>query len=77
MKVLNKIHKEDSRIVVMDSNSKKFLFGQNAPTAANLTTWLKENPSYHVVYKKSDKPGKILLTSRKVVKIQSKPGKDH
>ncbi|KAK6618097.1 hypothetical protein RUM44_002539 [Polyplax serrata] len=73
-KLVQKIRKEESRIVVMDSNSKKFLVGQNAPTAANLTTWLKENPSYHVVYKKSDKPGKILLTSRKVVKIQSKPG---
>lgn len=60
----------------MDSSSKKVLVGPQAPTAANLATWLKENPNYHVVYKKVDKTGKIIQTTGpKLVKIQSKTGK--
>lgn len=67
--------KEDSRIIVMDPSSKKILVGQQAPTVANLATWLKENPSYHVVYKKSDKTGKLIMASQKIVKVQKGSGK--
>ncbi|KAL0268982.1 UNVERIFIED_CONTAM: hypothetical protein PYX00_010739 [Menopon gallinae] len=66
--------KEDSRIIVMDPSSKKILVGQQAPTAANLATWLRENPSYHVVYKKSGKTGKLIMASQKVVKVQKGSG---
>lgn len=77
VKILQKVKKDDSRITVMDPSSKKVLIGQQAPTAANLATWLKENPSYHVVYKKSDKPGGKLVqtTTPRVVKIHPKTGK--
>ncbi|XP_012274490.1 uncharacterized protein LOC105696523 isoform X2 [Orussus abietinus] len=41
--------KMDGRVIVFDRKSGKVLAGADAPSASNLKTWLKENPTFEVV----------------------------
>ncbi|XP_069678239.1 death-inducer obliterator 1 isoform X2 [Periplaneta americana] len=41
--------KPDARVIVFERKSGRLLAGANAPTAGNLKTWLKDNPTFEVV----------------------------
>ncbi|PSN57524.1 hypothetical protein C0J52_01640 [Blattella germanica] len=41
--------KPDDRVIVFERKTGRLLAGPNAPTAGNLKTWLKDNPTFEVV----------------------------
>jgi hypothetical protein len=44
------------RIIVMERRTGKILTGPNAPTAANLRSWLERHPSFEVLRPKKQAP---------------------
>ncbi|XP_066589494.1 uncharacterized protein pps [Prorops nasuta] len=61
--------RDTNRVIVFERKTGKVLTGTDAPTVANLKTWLKENPTYEVV--RSNNLNTIQIGNKTVTAIQT------